>query len=39
MPIVALFWGFLDGELLGWPHVLGMLAILIGIWLVNRKRS
>lgn len=38
MPIVALFWGFLDGELLGWPHVLGMLAILLGIWLVNRKR-
>jgi drug/metabolite transporter (DMT)-like permease len=39
MPIVALFWGFLDGELLGWPHVLGMLAILMGIWLVNRKRN
>lgn len=39
MPIVALFWGFLDGEMLGWPHIAGMSGILIGIWLVNRKRS
>ncbi|MFN3530574.1 MAG: DMT family transporter [Bacteroidia bacterium] len=39
MPIVALFWGFLDGEMLGWPHLAGMGGILIGIWLVNRKRS
>lgn len=38
MPIVALFWGLLDGEALGWPQFLGMLSILIGIWLVNRKR-
>lgn len=37
MPIVALFWGFLDGELLGWPHIAGMCSILLGIWLVNRK--
>lgn len=39
MPIVALFWGLLDGEALGWPQFLGMLSILIGIWLVNRKRT
>jgi drug/metabolite transporter (DMT)-like permease len=38
MPIVALFWGLLDGEALGWPQFLGMVSILIGIWLVNRKR-
>lgn len=39
MPIVALFWGLLDGEAMGWPQILGMLSILVGIWLVNRKRS
>jgi drug/metabolite transporter (DMT)-like permease len=39
MPIVALFWGFLDGETLGWTHLAGMGCILLGIWLVNRKRK
>ncbi len=39
MPIVALFWGLLDGEALGWPQFLGMVSILVGIWLVNRKRK
>lgn len=39
MPIVALFWGLLDGEAMGWPQILGMLSILVGIWLVNRKRN
>lgn len=39
MPIVALFWGVLDGEAMGWPQLLGMFSILVGIWLVNRKRT
>lgn len=39
MPIVALFWGVLDGEAMGWPQFLGMFSILVGIWLVNRKRK
>ncbi len=39
MPIVALFWGLLDGEAFGWPQLLGMFSILVGIWLVNRRRQ
>ncbi len=35
IPAVALLWGVFDGEDLGWPHVIGMGAILVGIWLVN----
>lgn len=37
MPIVALAWGFADGEALGWIHALGLLSILAGIYLVNKK--
>ena len=37
IPIVALGWGFLDGELLGWYHLLGMGMILVGVWLIRRK--
>lgn len=37
MPIVALIWGWLDGEKLGIIHLLGMITIIFGIWLVNKK--
>lgn len=36
MPLVALGWGWWDGELLGFSHLLGMGAILTGIWLIYR---
>lgn len=36
MPIVALGWGWWDGEILGLSHLLGMGAILTGIWLIYR---
>lgn len=36
MPLVALAWGWWDGELLGLSHLMGMAAILIGIWLIYR---
>ncbi len=37
IPIVALIWGILDGEVLVWMHIFGIIAILIGIYLVKRK--
>lgn len=37
IPIVALAWGLLDGENLLWNHYLGMAAILVGVYLVNRR--
>jgi len=36
MPLVALGWGWWDGELLGLSHLMGMAAILTGIWLIYR---
>ncbi len=37
MPIVAVGWGLFDGESLGWGHFLGMAAVIIGVYLANRK--
>jgi len=38
IPIVALAWGFLDGEVLGWGHIAGVVGILCGITLVNMRK-
>lgn len=37
IPIVAVMWGVLDGERLGWSHALGGLLILLGVYLIQRK--
>lgn len=37
MPIVAVGWGLLDGESLGWGHFIGMAAVITGVYLANRK--
>jgi drug/metabolite transporter (DMT)-like permease len=37
IPIVALGWGLLDGELLTMLHFIGIATILIGIYLVNKR--
>lgn len=37
MPIVAVMWGVLDGELLAAGHIIGMVAIIGGVYLANRK--
>lgn len=39
IPVVALLWGYADGETIGWYHLGGMLAILSGIYLINKKGS
>ena len=39
MPIVSVMWGVLDGEQLYISHFIGMLAILGGVYLANRKWS
>ncbi|MBN2867767.1 MAG: DMT family transporter, partial [Flavobacteriaceae bacterium] len=39
MPIVALFWGVLDGETFSWTQGLGSLIILLGVFLANRKQK
>ena len=37
IPIVAIFWGYLDGESLTILHFVGMALILLGVWLIKRK--
>ncbi|KAA9331833.1 DMT family transporter [Adhaeribacter soli] len=38
MPIVALLWGVLDGEVIHLYHYVGMVIILIGVFIVNRAK-
>lgn len=37
IPAVAIFWGIIYGEEVGWKQVLSVLVILAGVWLANRK--
>lgn len=39
MPLVAIFWGVLDGERLSFYQLLGGVIILIGVYLANRKQT
>lgn len=39
IPIVAVLWGWWDGEQLTLQHLTGIVGILIGVYLVNRKRT
>jgi drug/metabolite transporter (DMT)-like permease len=39
IPLVAVLWGFLDGERISAIQLLGGLIILFGVWLVNRKKQ
>jgi drug/metabolite transporter (DMT)-like permease len=39
IPIVGVMWGVLDGEQLHIGHFIGMVAIIIGVYLANRRRS
>jgi len=38
IPIVAIFWGVLDGEVLLFGHYIGIAAVILGVWFGNRKR-
>lgn len=38
IPIVALFWGIVDGEQLNIIHFIGMSLILSGVYLANKKK-
>lgn len=38
IPLVALIWGVIYGEDLGWDAVVGMTAILLGVYIINVRR-
>lgn len=39
IPLVAIFWGVIDGETLTVLHYLGMATIVAGVYLANRKKK
>ncbi|WP_291864921.1 DMT family transporter [Maribacter sp.] len=39
IPLVAIFWGVLDGEKINFYQIIGGLIILFGVWLVNKKKK
>lgn len=39
IPIVAVFWGVIDGERFGLFHILGSAIVLIGVYLINKKKK
>jgi drug/metabolite transporter (DMT)-like permease len=38
IPIVAMFWGFLDNEVIGINHIAGLGFILVAIWLIRNEK-
>jgi hypothetical protein len=34
---MALAWGLVDGELMQWTHLAGMVFILFGLWMLRKK--
>jgi drug/metabolite transporter (DMT)-like permease len=39
IPVFAIFWGLLDGEIITLLHLLCMAIILLGVYLINRKTA
>lgn len=39
IPVIAICWGLLDGEVLLMSHVVGIVAILIGVYIANASRK
>ncbi|MGP8214546.1 MAG: DMT family transporter [Bacteroidia bacterium] len=39
IPVVAILWGLLDGERLGIIQILGFLAIIAGVFLINKRKT
>ena len=37
IPMIAVFWGIIDGEKLYFIHYLSMMLIIAGVYLTNRK--
>lgn len=37
IPIVAIVWGLFDGEVLLLGHYIGIIAVIFGVWVGNRR--
>lgn len=39
IPVVAIFWGLLDGELINQSHIIGISVIFSGLYLINNRKT
>jgi drug/metabolite transporter (DMT)-like permease len=39
IPIVAIMWGVLDGEVLLLGHYIGIAGVILGVWIGNRRKT
>jgi len=39
IPLVAIMWGILFGEAIGWAHIISLLFILAGVYIANSAKS
>lgn len=39
IPIVAVLWGFIDGEQLSWYHLMGLAMIISGVYAIRQGKS
>lgn len=39
IPIVAIMWGVLDGEVLLIGHYIGIAGVILGVWIGNRRKA
>jgi drug/metabolite transporter (DMT)-like permease len=39
IPIVAIMWGVLDGEVLLLGHYIGIAGVILGVWIGNRRKA
>ena len=37
VPVVALMWGLVDGETLGWRHIVALVLVVAGVFLIRQK--
>ncbi len=37
IPLMSIFWGYLDGEPIGWIHFISLIIILAGVWMVSKR--
>jgi drug/metabolite transporter (DMT)-like permease len=38
IPIMSIFWGFMDGEYIGWFHAMSLSLILLGVFMVSKRK-
>lgn len=38
IPLMSIFWGYLDGESIGWIHFVSLIIILTGVYMVSKRK-